>query len=65
VPLGASPTPVNNNDLYTGMQTHIVDGAGQPLISIESAKYYEVSKRDGRSGSLLRCPSLKREYLLI
>ena len=42
--LGSSPTPVNNNELYTAMQTHLVDGAEQPLISIESAKYYEVSK---------------------
>ncbi|HUA77421.1 MAG TPA: TRAP transporter substrate-binding protein [Acetobacteraceae bacterium] len=42
--LGASPTPVNNNELYTAIQTHLVDGAEQPLISIESAKYYEVSK---------------------
>jgi tripartite ATP-independent transporter DctP family solute receptor len=42
--LGASPTPVNNNELYTAIQTHLVDGAEQPLISIESAKLYEVSK---------------------
>jgi tripartite ATP-independent transporter DctP family solute receptor len=42
--LGASPTPVNNNELYSAIQTHLVDGAEQPLISIETAKLYEVSK---------------------
>lgn len=41
---GSSPTPVNNSELYTALQTHLVDGAEQPLISIESARYYEVSK---------------------
>ena len=42
---GASPTPVNNNELYTSLQTHLVDGAEQPLISIESARLYEVSSQ--------------------
>jgi TRAP-type transport system periplasmic protein len=41
---GASPTAVNNSELYTSMQTHLVDGAEQPLISIESARLFEVSK---------------------
>jgi tripartite ATP-independent transporter DctP family solute receptor len=41
---GASPTPVNNSELYTALQTHLVDGGEQPLISIESARYYEVTK---------------------
>jgi tripartite ATP-independent transporter DctP family solute receptor len=41
---GASPTPINNSELYTALQTHLVDGAEQPLVSIESARYYEVTK---------------------
>lgn len=41
---GASPTPVNNSELYAALQTHLVDGAEQPLISIETAHLYEVSK---------------------
>jgi tripartite ATP-independent transporter DctP family solute receptor len=41
---GASPTPVNNSELYTALQTHLVDGGEQPLISIESARLYEVTK---------------------
>ncbi len=42
--LGCSPTPVNNNELYTALQTHLVDGAEVPLSNIETARYYEVSK---------------------
>jgi tripartite ATP-independent transporter DctP family solute receptor len=42
--LGVSPTAVNNSELYTALQTHLVDGAEQPLISIESARLYEASK---------------------
>lgn len=42
--LGASPTPINNSELYTALQTHLVDGAEQPLISIETARYFEISK---------------------
>ena len=36
--LGASPTALNNSELYTGLQTHLVDGAEQPLSSIESSR---------------------------
>ena len=43
--LGASPTPINISELYTGLQTHLVDGAELPLSSIESAKFYEVTKQ--------------------
>lgn len=42
--LGASPTALNVNELYMALQTHLVDGAEQPLISMEAAKYSEVSK---------------------
>ncbi len=42
--LGSSPTPINNSELYTALQTHLIDGAEQPLISIEVARYYEISK---------------------
>jgi len=42
--LGASPTPIDISELYTGLQTHLVDGAELPLAIIESAKYYEVTK---------------------
>jgi TRAP-type transport system periplasmic protein len=42
--LGCSPTPVNNSELYTALQSKLVDGAEVPLINIETAKYYEVTK---------------------
>lgn len=42
--LGASPTTINSNEFYTALQTHLVDGGEQPLISLVAAKYYEVSK---------------------
>ncbi len=41
---GSSPTAVNNSELYTALQTHLVDGAEQPLVSIENARLFEVSK---------------------
>ncbi len=42
--LGASPTPMNIAELYTSLQTHIVDGQENPLAIIEAAKFYEVQK---------------------
>jgi tripartite ATP-independent transporter DctP family solute receptor len=43
--LGASPTPINISELYTALQTHLVDGAEQPLVSMEFSRYYEVAKQ--------------------
>ena len=42
--LGASPVPLNVNELYTGLQTHLVDGAELGFAAIEDGKYYEVTK---------------------
>jgi tripartite ATP-independent transporter DctP family solute receptor len=42
--LGASPTPMNFNEVYASLQTHIVDGQENPLAVIELAKLYEVQK---------------------
>lgn len=42
--LGASPTQVPSAEVYTALQTHLVDGAEGPLVTIENSKYYEVSK---------------------
>ncbi len=42
--LGASPTPVPVTELYASLQTHLVDGAEQPLMNIEVNKYYEIAK---------------------
>ncbi len=42
--LGASPTPVNFNELYSALQTHLVDGEENALPIIATAKLYEVQK---------------------
>jgi tripartite ATP-independent transporter DctP family solute receptor len=42
--LGSSPTSITINELYSALQTRIVDGQENPLTIIESGKYYEVQK---------------------
>jgi tripartite ATP-independent transporter DctP family solute receptor len=42
--LGSSPTSITINELYSALQTKIVDGQENPLTIIESGKYYEVQK---------------------
>ncbi len=42
--LGTSPTPISSNEIYTALQTHIVDGQENPYGIIETFKFYEVQK---------------------
>jgi tripartite ATP-independent transporter DctP family solute receptor len=42
--LGAQPTSISFNELYTSLQTHVVDGQETPYSVIESSKFYEVQK---------------------
>ena len=42
--LGANPTSINFNELYTALQTHLVDGQENGLVTIEAGKLYEVQK---------------------
>src|SRR5262249_50541022 len=42
--LGASPTPINVSELYTSLQTHVVDAQENALFNIEQSKLYEVQK---------------------
>ncbi len=42
--LGASPTAINFNEVYSALQTGIVDGQENPLVLIDTAKLYEVQK---------------------
>lgn len=42
--LGSSPTSITINELYSALQTKIVDGQENPLTIIELGKYYEVQK---------------------
>lgn len=40
--LGANPTPVDFNELYSALDQGVVDGQENPLPTIESMKFYEV-----------------------
>lgn len=42
--LGASPTAIDFGELYSALQTKVVDGQENPLTLIQSAKLYEVQK---------------------
>ncbi|MCL4182182.1 MAG: TRAP transporter substrate-binding protein [Burkholderiaceae bacterium] len=42
--LGALPTPITFGELYTSLQTGVVDAQLNALVVIESAKLYEVQK---------------------
>src|SRR6204780_5100348 len=41
---GASPTSINFNEVYTALQTKVVEGQENPLAIIATAKLYEVQK---------------------
>lgn len=41
---GASPTPISFSELYSALQTGVVDGADNPIKGYYSGKYYEVCK---------------------
>lgn len=42
--LGASPTPVNVADVYTALQTKVIDSVEVPMAIIEASKWYEPTK---------------------
>ncbi|HEX7389906.1 MAG TPA: TRAP transporter substrate-binding protein [Acidiphilium sp.] len=42
--LGAAPVTLNLSELYTALQTHVMDGAELPLATIETGTYYQVQK---------------------
>jgi tripartite ATP-independent transporter DctP family solute receptor len=42
--LGAAPVPINVSELYTSLQTHIVEGQENALININQSKIFEVQK---------------------
>jgi tripartite ATP-independent transporter DctP family solute receptor len=42
--MGASPTTINFGEVYSALQTKLVDGQENPLPLIQSAKLYEVQK---------------------
>jgi TRAP-type transport system periplasmic protein len=42
--LGAAPTAINFNEVYSALQTGIVDGQENPLVLVDTAKLFEVQK---------------------
>jgi len=42
--LGAAPTPIALSELYTSLQTHVIDAQENPLLLIDQQKFYEVQK---------------------
>lgn len=48
--LDASATPINFNELYSALQTKVVEGQENPLAIIASARLYEVQKYCSMTG---------------
>lgn len=42
--MGATPTPMAMNEVYTGLSQHVIDAQENPISIIYSAKLYEVQK---------------------
>lgn len=51
--LGASPTPIPFLELYSALQTGVVDGEENPLATIQQQKFYQVQKHLTLSGHLM------------
>ncbi|HEY1608832.1 MAG TPA: TRAP transporter substrate-binding protein, partial [Paraburkholderia sp.] len=41
---GASPTTLSLEEVYSALQTHVVDGEENPLVLIDTTRFYEVQK---------------------
>ena len=48
--LGAAPAPINFNEVYTALQTKVVEGQENPLAIISTARLYEVQKSCSLTG---------------
>jgi TRAP-type C4-dicarboxylate transport system substrate-binding protein len=42
--LGALPSSISYSELYSALQTHIVEGQENPLAQVSTGKLYEVQK---------------------
>ena len=50
--LGAASTPINFNELYSALQTKVVEGQENPLTLISNSKLYEVQKSCAMTGHI-------------
>lgn len=48
--LDAAPSPINFNEVYTALQTKVVEGQENPLAIISTARLYEVQKSCSLTG---------------
>ena len=53
--LGAAPTSINFNEVYTALQTKLVGGQENGLVVIETAKLYEVQKYVSQTSHIWDC----------
>jgi TRAP-type transport system periplasmic protein len=51
--LGASPTPLAFTEVYLGLKTGTIDGQDNPLPTLKSAKFYEVTRQIVLTGHLV------------
>lgn len=42
--LGANPTPLSYGEVYSALQTHLIDGAENNILSFESSRQFEVAR---------------------
>jgi TRAP-type C4-dicarboxylate transport system substrate-binding protein len=50
--LGAAPVSINFNELYSALQTKVVEGQENPLALIETARIFEVQKYCSMTGHM-------------
>lgn len=53
--LGASPTTMVLSEVYTALQTKVIDGQENALVLVDSAKFYEVQKYCALTGHVWDC----------
>ncbi len=51
--LEAVPTPIDLNEVYTALQTHVVDGTDNSLAGVETFRYFEVQRSISLTGHRL------------
>jgi tripartite ATP-independent transporter DctP family solute receptor len=51
--LGANPTPMAFTEVYLGLKTGTIDGQDNPLPTVKSAKFYEVTRQIVLTGHLV------------
>lgn len=55
---GGSPTPTSTAELYSALQTGVVDGAEQPIKGYLNSKFYEVAKHYTFSNYMIQPSSI-------